>query len=139
MAKFRVGDGQTPSTLPLQQPIGPARTQQARNKQPVAKTTATQAAQALDATEAPTASDRTSGEGLRNQVKAGLKNLEQAYYGGASGGATLLAVMGAPANTDAEPLPAHVVAHHAKQFAHELGLDKKEAEQLVSDLAAVLA
>ena len=105
---------------------------------PVAKTTAAQAAQALDATEAPTASDRTSTEGLRNQVKAGLKNLEQAYYGGATG-SNLLAVMGAPASTEAEPLPAHVVAHHAKQFASELGLDKKEAEQLVSDLAAVLA
>lgn len=137
MAKFRVGDGQTPSTLPLQQPASPARTQQVRGKQPVAKTTAAQAAQALDATEAPTSGDRTSTEGLRNQVKAGLKNLEQAYYGGTAG-SSLLAVMGAPPNTDAEPLPAHVVAHQAKQFA-ELGLDKKEAEQLVRDLAAVLA
>ena len=136
MAKFRVGDGQTTSTLP--QPVSPARTQQVKGKQAVAKTTAAQAAQALDATEAPTASDRTGTEGLRNQVKAGLKNLEQAYYGGATG-SNLLAVMGAPASTEADPLPAHVVAHHAKQFASELGLDKKEAEQLVSDLAAVLA
>ena len=41
MAKFRVGDGQTTSTLP--QPVSPARTQQVKGKPAVAKTTICQA------------------------------------------------------------------------------------------------
>ncbi len=136
MAKFRI-DGPT-TGLPLQQPTSTAksgsaqRAAQIRTKPAV---TQSQASAALDAPEAP--SDRTSSEGLRNQVKAGLVRLEQAYYGSTGTEPSFLKLIGTP--TEQESVSDHVLSRHTKLFQKELGLTPEESRALVADLALVLA
>lgn len=141
MAK-RIGDG--PTTLPLQQPLttqvssGPvAKPSSAQRAAQVKAKPSISQTNTVDSTEAASPADRTSTEGLRNQVKAGLVRLEANYYGPTGGEPSFLKLIGSA--TEQESVPDHVLAHQSKLFQKDLGLSPEESRALVADLALVLA
>jgi len=122
-----------PGATPTNQVSSKAKVQANR---PVGKMKAAQIHAPIDATESSNG-DRTQTEGLRHQVRVGLSNLTQAYYGLPPGEPSFLQLMiGSPEQVS---VPDHVITHHAKGFEQDLKISREKARALATDLAMLLS